>query len=48
MKNDWENVFSKNRETIWNRAKEFLENNKEVLKAKAKINTENYLKKKKI
>lgn len=36
MKNDWENVFSKNRETIWNRAKEFLENNKEVLKAKAK------------
>ena len=26
----------KNRETIWNRAKEFLENNKEVLKAKAK------------
>ena len=36
MKNDWKNKFSKNRETIWNRAKEFLENNKEVLKAKAK------------
>ena len=40
--------YQRNREVILNRAKDFYENNKESLREREqKINTENYLKKKK-
>ena len=38
----------RNREVILNRAKDYYENNKELLREVQRINTENYLKKKKI
>ena len=41
--------YQKNREVILNRAKDYYENNKELLRGREqKINTENYLKKKKL
>ena len=45
--------YQRNREVILNRAKDYYENNKELLRERErgrerKINTENYLKKKKI
>ena len=41
--------YQRNREVILNKAKDYFENNKELLRErKQKINTENYLKKKKI
>ena len=41
--------YQRNREVILNRAKDYYENNKELLSEREqKINTENYLKKKKI
>ena len=40
--------YQRNRKIILNRAKEDYKNNKEILREKAKINTENYLKKKKL
>ena len=42
--------YQRNREVILNRAKHYYENNKELLRERerAKINTDNYLKKKKI
>ena len=45
--------YQRNREVILNRAKDYYENNKELLREKErereqKINTENYLKKKKV
>ena len=41
--------YQKNREMILNRAKDYYENNKELLRQRQqKINTENYLKKKNI
>ena len=39
--------YQRNREVILNRVKDYYENNKELLREKAK-NTENYLKRKKI
>ena len=43
------NYYQRNREAILNRAKDNYENNKELLREREqKINTENYLKKKKI
>ena len=41
--------YQRNREVILNRAKDYHENNKELLREREqKINTENYLKRKKI
>ena len=41
--------YQRNREVILNRAKDYYENNKELLRGREqKIKTENYLKKKKI
>ena len=41
--------YHRNREVILNRAKDYYEYNKELLRERGqKINTENYLKKKKI
>ena len=41
--------YQKNREMTLNRAKDYYENNKELLRQRQqKINTENYLKKKNI
>ena len=41
--------YQRNREVILNRTKDYYENNKELLRERQqKINTENYLKKKKI
>ena len=43
--------YKKNREVILNRAKDYCENNKELLREREreqKINTDNYLKRKKI
>ena len=41
--------YQRNREVILNRAKDYCENNKELLREREqKINTENYLKRKKI
>ena len=40
--------YQRNREVILNRAKDYYENNKELLRKEQKINIENYLKKKKI
>ena len=40
--------YQRNRDVILNRAKEYYENDKERLREQAKINTETYLKKKKI
>ena len=41
--------YQRNREVILNRAKDYYENNRELLReTEQKINTENYLKKKKI
>ena len=41
--------YQRNREVILNRAKDYYENNKELLRwREQKIKTENYLKKKKI
>ena len=41
--------YLRNKELILNRAKDYYENNKELLRErKQKINTENYLKRKKI
>ena len=41
--------YQRNREVILNRAKDYYENNIELLREREqKINTENYLKKKKI
>ena len=41
--------YERNREVILNRAKDYYENNKELLREREqKINTENYLKRKKI
>ena len=40
--------YQRNREVILSRAKDYYDNNKELLKETAKINTENYLKRKKI
>ena len=41
--------YQRNREVILNREKDYYENNKELLrKREQKINTENYLKRKKI
>ena len=40
--------YQRNREKMLNRANKHRENNKEVLREKAKINIDNYLKKKKI
>ena len=39
--------YQRNRDVILNRAKDYYKNNKKVLRVKQKINTENYLKKKK-
>ena len=39
--------YQRNREVILNRAKDYYENNKELLRERAK-NTENYLRRKKI
>ena len=36
IKNDWSNPLSKNRQVILNRANEYYENNKEVLREKVK------------
>ena len=40
--------YRKHREVILNRAKDYYENNKELLEKEQKINIENHLKKKKI
>ena len=41
--------YQRNREVIVNKAKDYYENNKELLRERVqKINTENYLKRKKI
>ena len=41
--------YQRNRDVIQNRAKDYYENNKEVLREREqKINTKNYLKKKKM
>ena len=41
--------YQRNRETILNRAKDYYETNKKILREREqKINTENYLKRKKI
>ena len=40
--------YQRSREVILNRAKDYDENNKELLSEKVKINTDNYLKRKKI
>ena len=40
--------YERNRDVILNRAKDYYKNNKELLREKAKINVEIYLKKKKI
>ena len=40
--------YQRNREVILNRAKDHYENNKKIIKREQKINTENYLKRKKI
>ena len=39
--------YQRNRDVIPNRAKDYYENDKERLKSKQEINTENYLRKKK-
>ena len=50
--NEWKSIeltyYQKKRDVILNRAKEYYENDKERLREQAKINTETYLKKKKI
>ena len=40
--------YQRNREVILNGAKDYYENNKELLRERESKNTENYLKKKKI
>ena len=40
--------YQRNRETVLNTAKDWYENNKEVLREKAKISIVNYVKKKRI
>ena len=41
--------YERNREVVLNRAKDYYKNNKELLREREqKINTDNYLKKKKI
>ena len=40
--------YQQNRDVILSRSKDYYENNKERLRTKARINTETYLKKKKI
>ena len=40
--------YERNRDVILNRAKDYNENNKELLRKKAKTNAENYLKMKKM
>ena len=40
--------YQRNRKLMLNRANKYYENNKEVLREKAKLNKENYLKTKKI
>ena len=40
--------YQRNKEVILNRAKDYHENNRELLRERGKINTENYPKRKKI